>query len=668
MKRDIRNSVFLKAICYILIPIFVIIILLSAIYTEYIIEYPEMLTKSKFYETNRFASIYESKVNTIVYNTNNAKRSYTKIENTEEEIYYNSYNITSKMITYLIIDNETQEIYTNVNITEKTDSLTEIKDLIINEQNLYWNYEGKENIVNTNIENENLKSIKYSQLYEELKEGKYDIYTCLNNEQHEVFLENIIFNLAQKMKWIPTIAIPILIIIIIVMIVYLCISIGHKRGNKEIYLNKVDKWPIEITGIISIILIIFICYFASEINFGIRLSEKIELIVIANLFIIFYIVLYIILAAITTIIIKKIKTGTLIKSSLLYQIVNSILKFCQKIYDTTTRNIELNIKIVLYFIGTTLISVILFNMEGVGLLLLIAFWGYILYKIFKKIDEFKLVKNTTKQIYNGDFEQKIDETLVKGELKELSTYINDIAGGFSNAIQESIKSERLKTELITNVSHDIKTPLTSIINYVDLLKQENIQNEKAKEYIRILDNKSQRLKKLTEDLIEASKVSSGNVKFNIEKINVGELINQSIGEFEDKFKEKGLEIIPNLPNEEIDINADSRYMYRIIENIYSNISKYSLENSRVYIDVKLKEQKVYISFKNISKQKLNITVDELMERFVRGDKSRNTEGSGLGISISKSLTELQNGKFNIQVDGDLFKVELIFKQYKNKEG
>ena len=165
MKRDIRNSVFLKAICYILIPIFVIIILLSAIYTEYIIEYPEMLTKSKFYETNRFASIYESKVNTIVYNTNNAKRSYTKIENTEEEIYYNSYNITSKMITYLIIDNETQEIYTNVNITEKTDSLTEIKDLIINEQNLYWNYEGKENIVNTNIENENLKSIKYSQFY-----------------------------------------------------------------------------------------------------------------------------------------------------------------------------------------------------------------------------------------------------------------------------------------------------------------------------------------------------------------------------------------------------------------------------------------------------------------------------------------------------------------------
>ena len=195
---------------------------------------------------------------------------------------------------------------------------------------------------------------------------------------------------------------------------------------------------------------------------------------------------------------------------------------------------------------------------------------------------------------------------------------------------------------------------------VDLLKKEKIENEKAKEYIEILDNKSQRLKKLTEDLIEASKASSGNVKLNLETINVSELLKQATGEFEDKFKEKNLELVMNLPEEKVLIKADNRYMYRIIENIFSNVSKYSMEYSRLYIDMIEKEQTVQIEVKNISKDVLNISEEELMRRFVRGDKSRTTEGSGLGISISKSLTELQNGTFAIKIDGDLFKVKLTF--------
>ena len=241
----------------------------------------------------------------------------------------------------------------------------------------------------------------------------------------------------------------------------------------------------------------------------------------------------------------------------------------------------------------------------------------------------------------------------------MAIYVNDISGGFSNAIEESLKSERLKTELITNVSHDIKTPLTSIINYVDLLKKEEIQNEKAKEYIEILDNKSQRLKKLTEDLIEASKVSSGNVKLNIENINIKELINQTIGEFKDRFEEKGLKIETQISDENLTIKADNRYVYRIIENLFSNITKYAQENSRVYIDIERnRNYRVHICLKNISKEKLNINADELMQRFVRGDKSRYTEGSGLGLSIAKSLTELQKGKFSIKIDGDLFRVDI----------
>ena len=292
--------------------------------------------------------------------------------------------------------------------------------------------------------------------------------------------------------------------------------------------------------------------------------------------------------------------------------------------------------------------------------MLIAFWLWTFYKIREYQNQEETIKKALQDIYEGKTDIHINESELKGMLKQMALYINDIAGGFTNAIEESLKSERLKTELITNVSHDIKTPLTSIINYVDLLKKEEIKDKKVKEYIEILDNKSQRLKKLTEDLVEASKVSSGNVQLNIEEINIKELFNQTIGEFKDRFEEKKLQIEMQVPENDVKIKADSRYMYRIIENLFSNISKYALENSRVYIDIKDEKKQIRISIKNISKEKLNISSDELMQRFVRGDKSRYTEGSGLGLSIAQSLTNLQKGKFEIKIDGDLFKVEMIW--------
>lgn len=279
----------------------------------------------------------------------------------------------------------------------------------------------------------------------------------------------------------------------------------------------------------------------------------------------------------------------------------------------------------------------------------------------KHMVEQEKIRDALKNIYEGKTDIELNENELKGVLKEMAIYIKDIAGGFSNAIEENLKSERLKTELITNVSHDIKTPLTSIINYVDLLKKEEIQDKKAKEYISILDQKSQRLKKLIEDLVEASKVSSGNVKLNIENIKIKELINQTIGEFKDKLEEKRLTVETKMPEEDLVIKADSRYIYRIIDNLFSNITKYALDGSRVYIDIENnKKSEIKISIKNISKEKLNISSDELMQRFVRGDKSRYTEGSGLGLSIAQSLTELQGGKFDIIIDGDLFKVDMIW--------
>lgn len=239
------------------------------------------------------------------------------------------------------------------------------------------------------------------------------------------------------------------------------------------------------------------------------------------------------------------------------------------------------------------------------------------------------------------------------ELEELGENINHLKQGMEKAINESIKAERLKTDLITNVSHDLKTPLTSIINYTDLLKKEKIENENAKKYIDILEKKSKKLKILTEDLIEVSKISSGNETVALEKIDFKELVLQANGEFAEKFEEKNLEVISNLPKEAVIVDLDGKKMWRVLENLYQNVYKYSLENTRVYVDLIVNDHIVF-TIKNISKEKLNISPDELMERFIRGDSSGHTGGNGLGLSIAKDLSKLNGGTLSIQIDGDLF--------------
>ena len=322
---------------------------------------------------------------------------------------------------------------------------------------------------------------------------------------------------------------------------------------------------------------------------------------------------------------------------------------------------------ILYFMFGFITTILILERDsGWNLLLLIGMWIVCGIYILNRVIEYYKIRDFIQHLYEGNEVKPLNEVEFKGEFKKLVLKLNDIASGFSNAIEKGIQSERLKTELITNVSHDIKTPLTSIINYVDLLKKENLENDKAKEYLEVLDKKSQRLKKLTEDLIEASKASSGNIKLNMENLNMKELIAQEIGEFDEKFKEKGLQIIKNFTEKDILIYADGKYMSRILDNLFSNIAKYALPNSRVYIDANMTTDGIEIMFKNISANQLNITANELMERFVRGDVARSTEGSGLGLSIAESLTKLQGGSFDIYLDGDLFKVVIKFKKiYQN---
>ena len=244
--------------------------------------------------------------------------------------------------------------------------------------------------------------------------------------------------------------------------------------------------------------------------------------------------------------------------------------------------------------------------------------------------------------------------------RQMAAAVNDLGDGLRHALQEQMKSERMKADLITNVSHDLKTPLTSIINYVDLLKREELHNEKANEYLEVLDQKSQRLKQLTEDLVEASRASSGNVVLDIRRIDVKELLMQTSGEFVERFEARGLQLVENFPQNPQYIDADGRRLWRIIENLFRNVEKYAMPHTRVYLDLINDGKRVAFSLKNISENPLNISPEELTERFTRGDESRSTEGSGLGLSIAKDLTEIQKGTFEIYLDGDLFKVTVSF--------
>ncbi|MDU5108734.1 sensor histidine kinase, partial [Clostridium sp.] len=276
-------------------------------------------------------------------------------------------------------------------------------------------------------------------------------------------------------------------------------------------------------------------------------------------------------------------------------------------------------------------------------------------------NEIRILESNTLRIAKGNYKDdlKEDNILI---LKNIENNLNTIEDGLKGALDKAITSEKMKSELITNVSHDLKTPLTSIINYVDLLKEENITEDKRARYIEVLDMKSKRLKILIEDLFEASKAVSGTMNFQKEDLNIVSLLRQVIGELEEKISEANLNIVTKWPEERIILYLDGRKTYRVYENLLNNIIKYSMDGSRVYIEVISNDDEIIITMKNISAYQIDFSSEEIVERFKRGDKSRSTEGSGLGLSIAKSIVELQGGDFKIEIDADLFKVITKFKK------
>lgn len=683
-ERSMLKNQVLKSIAFLTLPIFAMIIIVDCIIIYYAVACPEIKENKDFYDTDMFIDSYmgevERKGSSLkdeveggyfideygywIDPVEDSDRMPIYVQDGEYKIYYQT-NHTKKKFIYLLVNEESKIAYTNIQQTSKTNTIEKLKQVII-ANNKYWSISN--NQIQTNVERLSEENIVRNEDLQKISEFSMNkqYYTAFDetvqnlDSTSDITRNRALYNQTKSLYKYSYSTLIISIIIGSIELIYLIYSLGYVKNKEEIYLSWLDKIPLEI-----LFFGYFLLFFVEAALLAICLSVisvDVNLCVMLIMLVGYFSVLSALYGAGT--LLKRIKVHTFFKNSVTYRILKWLVQKYKNVKNTISSNKNLGGKIALYFIGIVTVSILIgLIFKEFGILLDIVFWIWCYYKIMKEVDKFKQIHDATEKIYKGDTDIKLDESLYTGVLKELAIYINDIAGGFSNAIKESLKSERLKTELITNVSHDIKTPLTSIINYVDLLKQENIQNEKAKEYIEVLDNKSQRLKKLIEDLVEASKASSGNIKINKEVLNVKELLNQVTGEFEDKFNSRCLNIISKLPEETVYIKADSRYLYRVLENTYSNVAKYAEENTRVYIDCILEEKNtVAIYVKNISKDELNISADELMQRFVRGDKSRNTEGSGLGLSIAKSLTELQDGTFNIYLDGDLFKVAIKFKR------
>ena len=458
--------------------------------------------------------------------------------------------------------------------------------------------------------------------------------------------------------------------------IWLFVHILRRSGrisgdDTAVYLTPIDRIPVEILFIVGLaeLIVIFAALESMAVSDSRSIAEitSLEYIMVVGCFEGLY------LLGITwlLIIVRQVKAGCLWQHSL----IRSGYIFCRKLVQTVSRQKNLAAKTAECFAFYLLINGVLILMLILGvdnsaplaslgaLLLIIGFNVYILILQIRKAKGEESIREATKALAEGDLEYVAPKMKRLYTEQEIIDNIDHLSDGLHKAIEKSLYDERMKTELITNVSHDIKTPLTSIINYVELIKREEVDNEKVQHYLEVLDKKSQRLKQLTEDLVEVSRISSGNIELERVPIDFGELLRQAMGEFEDKFTEHELKMVERIPEEAHMIFADGRRTFRIMDNLLQNIYKYAMPGTRVYIDLTCENERVRLEIKNISKAPLNIEVSELMERFVRGDQSRTTEGSGLGLSIARDLVRMQDGEFQIYLDGDLFKVVIEFPEY-----
>ena len=426
-------------------------------------------------------------------------------------------------------------------------------------------------------------------------------------------------------------------------------SAGHWAGHEGIHLTWLDKIPADV-WLLVLLCTFFIGWEAFYYEWG-RVFFCAALVPLVLLF----------LCAFAA----QCKAGTVLRGALIGRIARFLWRIVRAIFRALLHTLA---RLPLVW-KTALVGLVI---AGAEFLLYINDFYRVRYGVFlmMKIIELlavlyiavslRALQKGGEKLARGDFSSPIDTRYLLWDFKRYGQELNDVQGGLEQAVQEQMKAEHLKTELITNVSHDIKTPLTSIVNYVDLLKKEDIPSPNAQEYIAVLDRQSHRLKKLTEDLVEASKASSGALNVELQPTDVNVLLSQIEGEYQERLAACHLTLVTQPPAPGTMIQADSRLLSRVMDNLVSNVCKYAMENTRVYVTAAVRDGQAVISFKNVSRDELNISPDELMERFVRGDASRHSEGSGLGLSIARSLVQLQGGTFALSIDADLFRADIVF--------
>lgn len=476
------------------------------------------------------------------------------------------------------------------------------------------------------------------------------------------YYANLIYNLCAPYCYELIYATVASAILWVLLLAFLLCAAGHKKGEDKIVPNVQDAIPFDLYLVILGCVAACICAVIAELSYYVTLSQTVFLMLPIGTVIGFSL-----LAALVMTVATRCKAKTLFRNTICGYVIRFCIKVVKKLWSASISVIR-NIPYIWVQLCAVIVFVITNVLLGTGIGYgdgFIAFlWVVVQFiaigvVIYCSICMNKVMKGA-KKLAEGQQRTRVATGKMVLHYKDLAENLNHLGEGMERAVAEQVKSERMKTELITNVSHDLKTPITSLINYVDLLKKEDLANETAKEYIEVLERQAARLKKLAEDLVEASKASTGNISLNVAPTDVVELLHQSIAEYSERLEASKLTPMVNAPLEKVMIPADGRLLWRIYDNLLSNICKYSLPNTRVYFDVALSEEQVQITAKNISREILNVSADELKERFVRGDSARHTEGSGLGLSIAESLTQLQGGSFHLFVDGDLFKAVLVF--------
>lgn len=486
---------------------------------------------------------------------------------------------------------------------------------------------------------------------------KFSVYEQPIVNDNYMLAHNIVDFFYAMLYWIYVITILAFICGVVSFVFLMCAS-GHKKGYSDIKPGWGTKIPFDLLTAIVAVVMFCLIRFLFESNFHLTGIMSLVLIVI-----IIGMIIPIVLTGWTMSLAVRIKLGEWWKNTVVFRILRLLWRGIKALFGLLSK-IPLVWKTAIIVAGASLAELILMvcSWNDYGKLMWLWYLSSVVLGIavISVAVMLKKLQKGGEALANGDLSCHIDTTKLFGDLKKHGENLNNIGKGLTIAVEERLKSERLKTELITNVSHDIKTPLTSIINYTDLITKEPCSNEKITEYSQVLLRQSERLKRLIEDLVEASKASTGNLEVLLAPCEANILLTQAVGEYEEKLQSKNLELITTQPDVPVMIMADGRRLWRIFDNLINNICKYAQSNTRVYLSLERQGDEAVITFKNTSHAPLNMTAEELMERFVRGDSSRHTEGSGLGLSIARSLTELQNGTLEISIDGDLFKATLRF--------